>query len=93
MRPLWFRLVRVRDLGINEIILGRLRVTADTALRLSRYFGMSPQFWLGLQMDYDLDMAEDEIESQIDKEITPLSSNRFILDCQPIGRRVIGPDQ
>jgi len=43
---------------INEIVLGKRRVTADTALRLSRYFGMSPQFWLGLQMDYELDVAE-----------------------------------
>ena len=67
--------LRVPARRINEIVLGRRRVTADTALRLSRYFGMSPQFWLGLQMDYELDMAEDEIESQIDKEITPLSAS------------------
>jgi addiction module HigA family antidote len=42
---------------INEIALLKRSVTADTALRLARYFGNSPQFWLGLQMDYDLDMA------------------------------------
>ena len=54
--------------------MGRRRVTADTALRLARYFAMSPQFWLGLQMDYELDMAEDRIESQIEKEIIPLSA-------------------
>ncbi len=54
------------DLGvpprrINEIVLGKRRVTADTALRLARYFGMSPQFWLGLQMDYDLDVETDRL--------------------------------
>ena len=43
---------------INEIVLGKRRITADTALRLDQYFNMSPQFWLGLQMDYDLDVAE-----------------------------------
>src|SRR5438477_5084002 len=42
---------------INEIALRKRSITADTALRLARYFANSPQFWLGLQMDYDLDMA------------------------------------
>ncbi|MBI3660825.1 HigA family addiction module antidote protein, partial [Candidatus Acetothermia bacterium] len=46
---------------INEIVLEKRSITADTALRLARYFGMSPQFWLGLQADYDLDMAMDEL--------------------------------
>jgi len=67
--------LRVSARRINEIVLGRRRVTADTALRLARYFGMSPQFWLGLQMDYELDLAQDEFESRIDKEITPLSAS------------------
>ena len=44
---------------INEIVLGKRRITAETALRLARYFGNSPQFWLGLQSDYDLDVAAD----------------------------------
>ena len=57
---------------INEIVLGKRGVTADTALRLSRYFGMSPQFWLGLQMDYELDVAEDSLEAKIEKEVTPM---------------------
>jgi hypothetical protein len=52
---------------INEIVLGKRGVTADTALRLSRYFGTSPQFWLGLQMDYELDVAEDSLEGRIEK--------------------------
>ena len=54
---------------INEIVLGKRRVTANTALRLARYFGMSAQFWLGLQMDYDLDVAADESSVHIRKEV------------------------
>ena len=54
---------------INEIVLGKRGITADTALRLARYFGMSPQFWLGLQMDYDLDIAEDKMADRLDNEI------------------------
>ncbi len=53
---------------INEIVLKRRRVTADTALRLARYFGTSPQFWLGLQNDYDLDMAEDILGKRLKRE-------------------------
>ena len=56
---------------INEIVLGKRSVTADTALRLSRYFKNSPQFWMGLQMDYDLDIAEDKLEYRINSEIHP----------------------
>jgi len=54
---------------INEIIHGKRSVTADTALRLATYFGNSPQFWLGLQMDYDLDVAEDTLAQRIRKEV------------------------
>ncbi len=62
------------DLGvpprrINEIVQGKRRVSADTALRLGRYFGMSPQFWLGLQMDYDLDVEEDRLGKQLEREV------------------------
>lgn len=59
---------------INEIVLGKRSITADTALRLARYFRMSPQFWLGLQMDYELDAAEDASEERIRKEIEPISA-------------------
>lgn len=54
---------------INEIVLGKRRITADTALRLAHYFGTSPQFWLGLQMDYDLDVGMDEIGGRLAKEV------------------------
>jgi addiction module HigA family antidote len=56
---------------INETVLGKRRVSADTALRLGRYFGMSPQFWLGLQMDYDLDVEEDKLGARLDREVRP----------------------
>jgi addiction module HigA family antidote len=59
---------------INEIVLGKRGITADTALRLARYFKMSPQFWLGLQMDYELDVAEDMLEGRLEKEVTPRSA-------------------
>jgi addiction module HigA family antidote len=54
---------------VNEIVLGKRRVTADTALRLARYFDTTPQFWLGLQADYDLDVAADELGERLDHEI------------------------
>ncbi|MEW5956884.1 MAG: HigA family addiction module antitoxin [Chloroflexota bacterium] len=56
---------------INEIVLGKRRISADTALRLGRYFGMSPQFWLGLQMDYDLDVEEDKLGVRLEREVRP----------------------
>jgi len=55
---------------INEIIHGKRRITADTALRLAHYFKMSPQFWLGLQMDYDLDIEKDKLALRLDKEVS-----------------------
>lgn len=54
---------------INEIVLGRRGISADTALRLARYFRTSPQFWLGLQMNYDLDVAEDALGSRLNREV------------------------
>jgi addiction module HigA family antidote len=54
---------------INEIVLGKRSITADTALRLGRYFQMSPQFWLGLQMDYDLDVTADALAHRLNREV------------------------
>ncbi len=67
-----------RDLGvsprrINEIIHGKRSITANTALRLARHFGNSPQFWLGLQMDYDLDVETDRLSRRIEKEVEKLA--------------------
>ena len=58
---------------INEIVHGKRSIPADTALRLSRYFGTSAQFWLSLQDHYDLDVQMDRIEAELD-EISPLRS-------------------
>lgn len=56
---------------INEIVLGKRAVTADTALRLARYFGTSERFWLGLQMDYDLEEARRDLGERLDREVAP----------------------
>ena len=56
---------------INEIVHGKRAVTADTALRLGRYFGVEPQFWLNLQSRYELELAQERVADQITK-ITPL---------------------
>jgi addiction module HigA family antidote len=75
MKPLGLSQTRLgRDLGvsprrINEIVHGKRSVTADTALRLSRFFGTSAKFWLGLQSDYDLDTASDRLADRILREV------------------------
>jgi antitoxin HigA-1 len=56
---------------INEIVLGKRAITADTALRLARFFGNSPQFWLGLQTQYDLDITEDQLGKRLEREVCP----------------------
>ena len=61
---------------INEIVLGKRAITADTALRLSRFFGNSPQFWMGLQTQYDLDVAEDHLGKRLEREVRPLAMAR-----------------
>ncbi|MFQ4139820.1 HigA family addiction module antitoxin [Nodosilinea sp. PGN35] len=66
--------LRVPARRINEIVHGKRRITADTALRLARYFDMSPRFWLGLQMDYDLDVAEDEIGDRLSQEVVAIAN-------------------
>jgi len=56
---------------INEIVQGKRSVTADTALRLARFFGTSPEVWLNLQTLYDLELAKDELEAKVEREVTP----------------------
>jgi antitoxin HigA-1 len=58
---------------INEIVLEKRKVTADTALRLGRFFGMSSEFWLGLQSQYDLDIATDALGGRLEKEVKEYS--------------------
>ena len=67
-----------KDIGvpprrINEIVHGARAVSADTALRLARYFGTSERFWLNLQAQYELDVEYDRIGERIEKEIKPLA--------------------
>ncbi len=62
------------DIGVparrmNEIVQGKRGVSADTALRLARYFGTTPQFWMGLQSDYDLDVANDRLGKRLEREV------------------------
>lgn len=58
---------------IAEIIHGRRAITADTALRLSRYFNTSAHFWLNLQKDFELEVAEDAVQALIDRQVRPLA--------------------
>ena len=58
---------------INEIVLEKRKITADTALRLGRFFGMSSEFWLGLQSQYDLDIAADTLGDRLMKEVKECS--------------------
>jgi addiction module HigA family antidote len=67
------RAVGVPPRRINEIVLGKRSVTPDTALRLSRYFGTSSRFWLGLQMDYDLEEVEKSRAKRIEREVQPMA--------------------
>jgi addiction module HigA family antidote len=78
LKPLELSQYRVaRDLSvpprrINEIVHGHRGVTADTALRLARYFGTSPRFWLNLQARYDLEVENDRLGSRLRKEVVVL---------------------
>lgn len=65
--------IRVSPRRINETVHGKRAITADTALRLGRYFGNDPQFWLNLQTHYELELAEDRVVEQL-AEIVPLDA-------------------
>jgi len=61
---------------INEIVLRKRAITADTALRLGRYFGTSEQFWLNLQTEYDLDVERDRLGNRLESEVIELRATR-----------------
>ncbi len=65
------RALRVPMNRISAIVNGRRAITVDTAMRLARYFGTSPQYWLNLQNAYDLEIANQEIRPQIEREVLP----------------------
>jgi addiction module HigA family antidote len=58
---------------INEIVLGKRSITADTALRLARYFSLSERFWLNLQSRYDLEVEKDKLDMRLEKEVRVLT--------------------
>ncbi len=64
------RALRIDPRRINEIVLGKRAITADTDLRLSRYLGTSPGFWLRLQADYDLRLQQRQLHAEL-RKITP----------------------
>jgi addiction module HigA family antidote len=59
---------------INEIVHGKRAITADTALRLGKFFGMEAQFWMNLQSHYDLEIAKDAIAGKLDREVEVLKA-------------------
>ena len=63
--------IKVPRSRVNDIVLGRRAITADTAIRLGRYFGMSPEFWINLQARHDLDVAERTLRRRIEQEVAP----------------------
>ena len=81
MKPFGLSQYRVaQDIGvpalrINQIVRGKRAITADTAMRLARYFGTSPDVWLRLQARYDLEVAEQAIGERIEREVKVLTSS------------------
>ena len=70
-----------KDIGvparrINEIVHGKRAITPDTALRLSRYFGLSERFWIQLQSNYDLEVEKDRLSDRLDREVNVYRANQ-----------------
>lgn len=63
--------IKVARSRVNDIVLTRRAVTAETALRLARYFGNTPEFWIDLQARYDLDVVKDALRDRIEEEVAP----------------------
>lgn len=63
--------IKVPRSRVNDVVLGRRAITADTALRLARYFATTPEFWVNLQAHYDLEIAKDSSRKRIEKEVAP----------------------
>jgi addiction module HigA family antidote len=68
------RAIGVSTMRVSHLVKGKRPVTAEMALRLSRFFGQSPRYWLNLQSRYDLDCAQDAIGSRIRSEVRPLAA-------------------
>jgi antitoxin HigA-1 len=63
--------IKVPRSRANDIVLGRRAITTDTALRLGRYFGTTPEFWINLQAQYDLDIADRTVRRRIERDVKP----------------------
>src|SRR5205085_1866772 len=66
--------IKVTRSRVNDIVLGRRAIATDTAMRLGRYFGTSPEFWLNLQARHDLDVASRTVRRKIEQEVIPRSA-------------------
>ena len=77
--------IRVPATRVNDIVNGKRGITADTALRLARYFGNSPEFWLNLQAAYDLHTSEHEVAAKIEREVSP----RVAADARLFARTML----
>jgi addiction module HigA family antidote len=66
--------INVPPRRINEIVLGKRSISADTALRLSKYFNLSEQFWMNLQSRYNLELAKDKLSGKLDREVKKLAN-------------------
>src|SRR6266571_409233 len=83
--------ISVRPRRINEIVKGLRAITADTALRLGRYFSMSPEFWLNLQTHYELEQEQERLAKRLDKEVKVLAATgkeTAAVRCWVEGRRI-----
>jgi addiction module HigA family antidote len=84
LKPLGISQYRLaNDIGvhprrINEIVHGNRAISADTALRLSRFFGLSERFWLNLQARYDLEVEKDRLEGRLEKEVKVFAGNQVL---------------
>jgi len=61
---------------VNEIVQGKRAITADTALRLARFFGTSAEVWMNLQVHFDLEQARDVLEDRVEREVVPFAARR-----------------
>lgn len=79
------REIKVSRPRLNDLVLGRRGVTTDTALRLGRYFGTTPEFWIHLQIRYDLNVAERTLRIEIEREIEPRAPERNLAPFDSTG--------
>ena len=66
--------IGVPAMRVSYVVNGKRPVTAELALRLGRYFGQSPRYWLNLQSRYDMDIAEDTLSDQVERQVQPLAA-------------------